>query len=143
MTVIGWQIATNAQGQASRNWRSFVCVGSAVVATPPIPDRLAAIGWTGGESITDSQATVTYYRTTRDGRIVRHGWRLYFTGEPGPAAFSCDHGGIAAADRPTFAAFIPCWRTSRRKELVVHRSHLRQLGRCWANSRARRTSSAA
>jgi glycine/D-amino acid oxidase-like deaminating enzyme len=93
-------IATNAWAASIPELaRSFVCVGSAVVATPPIPDRLAAIGWTGGESITDSQATVTYYRTTRDGRIVfgKGGGRLYFTGEPGAAAFN-DEGGIAAAE---------------------------------------------
>jgi len=93
-------IATNAWAASVPELaRSFVCVGSAVVATPPIPDRLAAIGWTGGESITDSQATVTYYRTTRDGRIVfgKGGGRLYFTGEPGAAAFN-DRGGMAAAE---------------------------------------------
>jgi glycine/D-amino acid oxidase-like deaminating enzyme len=93
-------IATNAWAASIPELaRSFVCVGSAVVATPPIPDCLAAIGWTGGESITDSQATVTYYRTTRDGRIVfgKGGGRLYFTGEPGAAAFN-DRGGIAAAE---------------------------------------------
>ncbi len=93
-------IATNAWAASIPELaRSFVCVGSAVVATPPIPDRLAAIGWTGGESITDSQATVTYYRTTRDGRIVfgKGGGRLYFTGEPRAAAFN-DRGGIAAAE---------------------------------------------
>jgi glycine/D-amino acid oxidase-like deaminating enzyme len=73
-------------------------VGSAVIATPPIPDRLRAIGWTGGESITDSQTTVTYYRTTRDGRIVfgKGGGRLYFTGEPDALAFA-DPVGIAEA----------------------------------------------
>jgi hypothetical protein len=78
--------------------RRFVCVGSAIVATPPIPGRLTEIGWTGGESITDSQATVDYYRTTRDGRIVfgKGGGRLYFTGEPGATAFN-DPVGIAEA----------------------------------------------
>jgi glycine/D-amino acid oxidase-like deaminating enzyme len=92
-------IATNAWGAAVPELkRHFVCVGSAIVATPPIPGRLAEIGWTGGESITDSQATVDYYRTTRDGRIVfgKGGGRLYFTGVPGAAAFN-DRAGIAEA----------------------------------------------
>ncbi len=92
-------IATNAWGAAVPELkRRFVCVGSAIVATPPIPGRLAEIGWTGGESITDSQATVDYYRTTRDGRIVfgKGGGRLYFTGEPGATAFN-DPVGIAEA----------------------------------------------
>ena len=50
--------------------RSLVVVSSDIVATPPIPDRLEAIGWTGGEGITDSHTMVAYYRTTGDGRIV-------------------------------------------------------------------------
>ncbi len=92
-------LATNAWAASIPELaRRFVCVGSAVIATPPIPDRLRAIGWTGGESITDSQTTVTYYRTTRDGRIVfgKGGGRLYFTGEPGALAFA-DPVGIAEA----------------------------------------------
>ena len=95
-------IATNAwAANVPELKRQFVCVGSAVVATPPIAERLAEMGWTGGESITDSQATVDYYRTTRDGRIVfgKGGGRIYRTGEPGKAAFQ-DASGIreAAAD---------------------------------------------
>ena len=50
--------------------RSMVLVTSAVVATDPIPDRLADIGWTGGETITDSQSRLNYYRTTKSGRVV-------------------------------------------------------------------------
>ena len=78
--------------------RSFVCATSSVVSTPPIPARLAEIGWTGGESITDSQSTVLYYRTTADGRIVfgKGGGQLAFTGEPPTWVF--DHAdGIEAA----------------------------------------------
>jgi putative aminophosphonate oxidoreductase len=50
--------------------RSLVVVSSDIVATAPVPDRLAEIGWTGGEGITDSQMMVNYYRTTHDGRIA-------------------------------------------------------------------------
>ena len=92
-------VATNAWAATLPELRrQFVCVGSAIVATPPIPDRLDRIGWNGGESITDSQATVTYYRTTRDGRIVfgKGGGRIYFTGVPGKVAFH-DPRGIAEA----------------------------------------------
>jgi len=95
-------IATNAWAAAVPELkRQFVCVGSAIVATPPIPERLAEIGWVGGESITDSQMTVNYYRTTRDGRIVfgKGGGRIYFSGEPCAVAFSDAHGiAEAAAD---------------------------------------------
>jgi len=50
--------------------RGLVIISSDIVATAPIPERLEQIGWTGGESITDSQQMVDYYRTTRDGRIA-------------------------------------------------------------------------
>lgn len=88
-------IATNAwAATVPELHRQFVCVGSAIVSTPPIPDRLAAMGWTGGESITDSQTTVTYYRTTRAGRVIfgKGGGRLYYTGEPADHVFQDLHG---------------------------------------------------
>ena len=44
--------------------------GSYIVLTEPIPERLAEIGWTGGEAISDSRFTVHYFRTTRDGRVA-------------------------------------------------------------------------
>jgi glycine/D-amino acid oxidase-like deaminating enzyme len=47
----------------------FVSTGD-VIATGPIPDRLAEIGWEDGISIFDSQARVNYYRTTGDHRAV-------------------------------------------------------------------------
>ena len=74
-------VATNAWAGgwpplASRllTWSSYV------VLTEPIPDRLAEIGWTGGEGIADSRFTLHYGRTTPDGRIAlgggggRAGW---------------------------------------------------------------------
>ena len=64
-------VATNAwAGALPELRRALVVVSSDIVATPPIPDRLAEIGWTGGEGITDSQMMVAYYRTTEDGRIA-------------------------------------------------------------------------
>lgn len=50
--------------------RRMVLVTSAAVATAKIPKRLKEIGWTGNETITDSQSRLNYYRTTQDGRIV-------------------------------------------------------------------------
>ena len=64
-------LATNAWGvrfPAIR--RCIVVVGSDIVVTPPIGERLAAIGWTDGLGISDSRLLVHYYRTTRDGRIM-------------------------------------------------------------------------
>lgn len=48
----------------------IVPVNSSIVVTEPIPEKLEQIGWTGQQSITDSQLMVDYYRTTRDGRIA-------------------------------------------------------------------------
>jgi glycine/D-amino acid oxidase-like deaminating enzyme len=74
-------VATNAWAAGWRpvarrllNWSSYV------VLTEPIPDRLAEIGWIGGEGIADARFTLHYARTTPDGRIAlgggggRAGW---------------------------------------------------------------------
>lgn len=64
-------LATNAWatciGQISK---LIVPVNSSVVVTSSISAQLEKNGWTGGESITDSQLLVNYYRTTRDSRIA-------------------------------------------------------------------------
>ena len=76
-------IATNGWAAAIPELHTaMVVVSSDIVLTEPIPDRLAAIGWTGGEGITDSQTMVDYYRTTADGRIAfgKGGWGLAFGG---------------------------------------------------------------
>jgi glycine/D-amino acid oxidase-like deaminating enzyme len=80
--------------------RRMVVVSSDIVATEPIPDRLAAIGWTDGCAITDSQLRVHYYRTTRDGRIVfgKGGGALAFGGALG-ARFDRDEGRAAETER--------------------------------------------
>ncbi len=53
--------------------RRLTLTSSHMVITEPVPDVLEALGWTGGECITDSRAMVHYFRTTRDGRIA-FGW---------------------------------------------------------------------
>ena len=70
------------------NWSSYV------VITEPIPDRLAEIGWTGGEGIADSRFTLHYGRTTADGRIALGGGggRAGLGGRIGPA-FASDTSG--------------------------------------------------
>lgn len=50
--------------------RSLVVIASDVIATDPVPERLDAIGWGVGLSISDSRRLVNYYRTTDDGRVV-------------------------------------------------------------------------
>ena len=48
----------------------LVTWSSYIVLTEPIPDRLADIGWTGGEGVADARFTLHYLRTTPDGRIA-------------------------------------------------------------------------
>ncbi len=67
-------LALNAATRGFRPLRGRVSVTSShIVLTEPVPDVLDAIGWTGGECVTDARTFVHYFRTTRDGRIV-FGW---------------------------------------------------------------------
>jgi glycine/D-amino acid oxidase-like deaminating enzyme len=50
--------------------RAVVPVGSHIVVTEPIPERIAELGWTGGELLGDTRLLVHYAQVTRDGRIV-------------------------------------------------------------------------
>ena len=75
--------ATNAWAASLRELhRRLVAISSDIVATAPIPERLAEIGWTGGEAVSDSQQMVHYYSCTRDGRIVfgKGGWGIAVAG---------------------------------------------------------------
>ncbi|MBA2720369.1 MAG: FAD-dependent oxidoreductase [Chloroflexi bacterium] len=67
-------VATNAW---AAGWRPvagrLITWSSYVVLTEPIPDRLAEIGWIGGEGIADARFTLHYARTTADGRIALGG----------------------------------------------------------------------
>ncbi|MGZ8512285.1 MAG: NAD(P)/FAD-dependent oxidoreductase [Candidatus Limnocylindria bacterium] len=53
--------------------RRLTVTSSHMVITEPVPDLLEAVRWTSGECVTDSRATVHYFRTTPDGRIA-FGW---------------------------------------------------------------------
>jgi glycine/D-amino acid oxidase-like deaminating enzyme len=50
--------------------RSFVPVGSHIVLTEPLGERLTELGWTGGELLGDTRMLVHYAQVTRDGRIA-------------------------------------------------------------------------
>lgn len=71
--------------QFHRLRRAVVTVSSDIVATAPAPVRLAEIGWTGGECVSDSRLRVHYQRTTPDGRIVfgKGGGQVAFAGHFG------------------------------------------------------------
>ena len=60
--------------------RTIVVISSDIVATRPMPERLAASGWSDGMCISDSRTLVNYYRPTVDGRVAfgTGGGRLSF-----------------------------------------------------------------
>jgi glycine/D-amino acid oxidase-like deaminating enzyme len=67
-------VAINAASGRLRRLRNRLTVSSShIVLTEPVPDVIDALGWTGGEAITDGRALLHYFRTTRDGRIL-FGW---------------------------------------------------------------------
>jgi glycine/D-amino acid oxidase-like deaminating enzyme len=64
-------VAINAWAQHWKRFRRSITVrGSYIVMTEPAPERLEAIGWTGGEGLSDFRAALHYVRTTPDGRIA-------------------------------------------------------------------------
>jgi glycine/D-amino acid oxidase-like deaminating enzyme len=64
-------VALNAWAAAWKEFRrGLVTWGSYIVLTEPAPERLADIGWTGGECIVDFRTALHYLRTTPDGRIA-------------------------------------------------------------------------
>ena len=87
-----WAAAWPSFGRRLVTWSSYI------VLTEPIPDRLAELGWTGGEGVSDGRFTVHYLRTTPDGRIALGGGggRAGFGGRIG-AAFTDDVGSVRRA----------------------------------------------
>jgi len=66
--------ATGAATGTLAPLRNRLTVSSShIVCTEPVPDVIEALGWTGGDAITDGRALLHYMRTTPDGRIV-FGW---------------------------------------------------------------------
>jgi glycine/D-amino acid oxidase-like deaminating enzyme len=64
-------LALNAWAARWRPFRRRLLVwGSFMVRSEPIPDRLAALGWTGGEGIATARASVHYLQATPEGRIA-------------------------------------------------------------------------
>ena len=67
-------LAAGPELAAHRTLRRRLTVASShMVITEPVPDVIDELGWRGGECITDSRATVHYFRTTPDDRIA-FGW---------------------------------------------------------------------
>lgn len=62
-----WAAGWPSHGRRLVTWSSYI------VLTEPIPARLADLGWTGGEGVSDARFTLHYLRTTPDGRIALGG----------------------------------------------------------------------
>ena len=91
LALNAWAAAWPWFGRRLVTWSSYI------VLTEPIPDRLADLGWTGGEGVADARFTLHYLRTTPDGRIAigGGGGRAGFGGRIG-AAFTDSRRGRAA-----------------------------------------------
>ncbi len=64
-------VAVNAwAAQWKRFKRTVMPRGTYIVLTQPAPEKLEAIGWTGGEGVYDFRTALRYLRTTNDGRIA-------------------------------------------------------------------------
>lgn len=64
-------LGVNAWASAWPVLRRYIVVrGSYILLTAPVPDRLAELGWTGAESISDFRTALHYFRTTPDGRVA-------------------------------------------------------------------------
>lgn len=97
-------LAVNAWAAGWPGFRTRVLAwGSYMVLTEPIPDRLAALGWTGGEAIADSRFTISYFRTTRDGRIA-------FGAGVGAAGFGGRIGSVFTHDRHAIERVVANFR---------------------------------
>jgi len=97
-------LAANAWASGWPGFRTRVLAwGSYMVITEPIPDRLAEIGWTGGEALADSRFTISYFRTTRDGRIA-------FGAGVGAAGFDGRIGLVFTSDRGAVARVMANFR---------------------------------
>ena len=97
-------LAINAWASGWPGFRSrLLAWGSYMVATEPIPDRLAELGWTRGELLSDSRFTISYFRTTADGRIA-------FGGGVGAAGYDGRIGRTFTHDQHAIARVVANFR---------------------------------
>ena len=105
-------VAVNAAAGALAPLRRRLTVASShIVLTEPVPDVIEALGWTGGEAITDGRALLHYFRTTRDGRIL-FGWGRAGAWAAAPAPAGAATSTRARSSRPAETC-CGCSRASR------------------------------
>ncbi len=63
-------VATNAWAARWPAARHLAVFRSAIVLTAPVPDLAERVGWEAGEGVFDARAFLSYFRTTRDGRVL-------------------------------------------------------------------------
>lgn len=110
-------LATNAWSASIPELARLITpVNSSIVVTDPLGEQLDRIGWTGGESITDSQLMVDYYRTTRDGRIAfGKGTGALAYGSTINGVFSFDESSVSLTHQDLFNTYKVL-----RKDVVSH-----------------------
>jgi glycine/D-amino acid oxidase-like deaminating enzyme len=94
-------VATGAHQVGDRATRRVVTnFSSYMVATEPVPDLLAELGWVGGEGLNDGRMFLHYFRTTPDGRVVLGcGAGPIAFGSRLPASLSQNAAAMARAER--------------------------------------------
>ncbi|MBI4692959.1 MAG: FAD-dependent oxidoreductase [Gammaproteobacteria bacterium] len=50
--------------------KAVMVVSGDMIVTPPVPERLEAMGWRDALTVSDGRTLLEYYRTTRDGRVA-------------------------------------------------------------------------
>ncbi len=101
-------LATNAWAASLRELHTrLVVITSDIILTEEAPERLAEIGWTGYEAISDSQVMIHYYRRTPRGRVMfgKGGWGIALAGRL-PASFD-RHEGRARDVEANFRRIYP------------------------------------
>ena len=63
-------LATNAWAARWPAARQLAVLRSAIVLTAPVADLAERVGWEGGDGVFDGRAFLSYFRTTRDGRVL-------------------------------------------------------------------------
>lgn len=85
-----------ATGAWAAQWkelrRSFVPIASHIVATEPIPERLADLEWSAGAALGDGNQMVHYAQVSTDGRII--------FGRGGGSLGTCGRVGVKLFDNP-------------------------------------------
>jgi glycine/D-amino acid oxidase-like deaminating enzyme len=63
-------VATNAWAARWPAARRLAVFRSAIVLTGPVPDLVERVGWENAEAVLDGRTFLSYFRRTRDGRVL-------------------------------------------------------------------------